>query len=234
MRIGIFQVAPEHPTLTPKYGLDADNFKDLFLNQDSSLEFHTYMILDGDKPTAIDECDAYLVTGSPHGVYEDHDYISEVSCFARDTAKTKPIIGVCFGHQLLGQAFGGKVEKSKKGWGVGIERYQMKRRPDWLTGNVDGLQTIAMHQDQVIKPPRNSQTIAGNNFCPHGMLQIGENVLTLQTHPEMKEGMARDLICDRIVRIGEETAARALKSLDQINQRDLIAATFLDFIKSRN
>jgi len=234
MKLGIFQVAPNRPELTPKYGLDAVNFMALLKPHDETIDFHIYMTLEGDWPADVDDCDAYLVTGSPHAVYEDHDYIDDLCRFCRTAAKQKPLIGICYGHQLFAHAFGGRVEKSPKGWGVGIERYQFSTGPAWLPPGISSLQTIAMHQDQVVTPPPGAVTIAGNDFCPYGMLQIGENILTLQTHPEMKTEMARDLIKNRIDRIGEERAKRALSSLELPNERALIGSILVTFLKSRH
>ena len=233
MRIGIFQTAPENPALTPKFGLDADNFIDLLTAVENSLTFQVYHSLTGESPDHVDDCDAYLITGSPHGVYDQLDYMDKIADFTRAAVDKKPFIGVCFGHQLLSHAFGGKVEKSNKGWGVGIHRYKITNRPDWLDLDIDGVQTIAMHQDQVISPPPDARIIAGNDFCPNGLLQFAENVLTIQTHPEMKDGKARDLIDLRRVKIGAAKAAQALTSLEDINEAELIAKVFLTFLNSR-
>jgi GMP synthase-like glutamine amidotransferase len=233
MRIGIFQAAPENPALTPKHGSEADNFIDLLAVTDSSLTFRIYYSLAGESPDHVDDCDAYLITGSPHGVYDQLDYMHNIGNFAHAAVQKKPFIGVCFGHQLLAHAFGGKVEKSDKGWGVGIHRYEITDRPDWLDLEINGLQTIAMHQDQVTFSPPGAKVIAGSSFCPNGLLQFAENVLTLQTHPEMKEGKARDLIDIRSEKIGAAKSAEALKSLEYDNEAELIARVFLKFLNSR-
>ena len=87
----------------------------------SDLEFVYYQVQQGELPLFLDECDAYVVTGSKAGAYEDHDWIEPLSNWIVEAAQAEiKMLGVCFGHQVIAQALGGKVEMSNKGWGVGV------------------------------------------------------------------------------------------------------------------
>ena len=63
-------------------------------------------------PEGIHDADGWLITGSRHGAYEDHPWIPPLEEFIRDAyAAQVPLVGICFGHQIIAQAMGGKVEK---------------------------------------------------------------------------------------------------------------------------
>ncbi|MEM9988211.1 MAG: gamma-glutamyl-gamma-aminobutyrate hydrolase family protein, partial [Pseudomonadota bacterium] len=67
-----------------------------------------------------------MITGSPAGVYEDHPWIAPLEDSIREwTWQNHPVVGICFGHQIMAQALGGMVQKSDRGWGVGLHTYNM-------------------------------------------------------------------------------------------------------------
>jgi len=152
-------------------------------------EFSSFAVLDGVFPPDIDTCDGWLITGSRHGVYEDHEWIPPLEAFIRAChARNKPLVGVCFGHQIIAQALGGRVEKFSGGWIVGRQEYD-------FDGEVVVLN--AWHQDQVLRPPRDARTIARHPHCAHAALAIGGHILTIQPHPEYEDAILNDLITTR-------------------------------------
>ena len=107
--------------------------------------FQTFSVMDGEFPSGPQDADGWLITGSKHGAYEDHAWIPPLEELIRDINITgKPMIGVCFGHQIIAQALGGKVEKFAGGWSVGRTEYTMDGRTVALN---------AWHQDQVTRLP---------------------------------------------------------------------------------
>lgn len=145
MKIGILQTGRSPDSLSETHG-DYDDFFKRFLDG-RGFEFETYLALDGELPNAPTEADGWLITGSKFGVYEGYEWISPLedflrACFAADV----PMVGVCFGHQILAQALGGKVEKFAGGWSVGPQKYDSDILGDQLL--------IAWHQDQVVERPR--------------------------------------------------------------------------------
>lgn len=157
--------------------------------------FQSYLVVDGVFPDRVDDHDAYLITGSRHGVYEDHHWIPKLEAFIRDIALSKAaLVGICFGHQIIAQALGGKVEKSVKGWGCGLHDYDLLEPPTWMGQSSARFSIPVSHQDQVVAPPPGAKVLGGNNFCPYGFLQVGENVLSMQCHPEMTRDFASRLI----------------------------------------
>jgi len=140
MKIGILQAGHSPPELAKEFG-DYDKFFRRFLGG-NGFEFVTYPVVDDVFPSSIDEADGWLVTGSKFGVYEGHAWIATLEDFLRESfAAEKPIVGICFGHQILAQALGGKVEKFDGGWSVGVESYQFEGRSEDVKPCWPGIRT---------------------------------------------------------------------------------------------
>ena len=184
MKIGILQTGSPPDEMKPVHGDYDDLFKRLLAGRD--FDFDTYRVFEGELPTAVDAADGWLITGSRYGVYEDHPWIPPLEEFLRRTyAAGVPIVGVCFGHQILAQALGGKVEKFAGGWSVGPAEY--------LTVTGQKHRIISWHQDQVIRLPVGAQTIASSAFCEHAVVAYGDRALTVQPHPEFTARFFADL-----------------------------------------
>lgn len=176
-----------------------------------------YDVIDGVFPEGVREADGWLVTGSPAAVYEDHGWIPPLEAFVRAAADHRPVLGICFGHQLVAQAFGGRVVKSERGWGLGLHRYDVFEPQPWL-GARPTLDLLAMHQDQVVEPPPGAKILAGNAHCPIAMLEIGARVLGVQGHPEFDPHFAGLLLEFRRENLGPGVED-AEKTLNQPRHR---------------
>lgn len=178
------------------------------------LAFREWDVFDGAFPDAASDADAYIVTGSPAGVYEDWAWIPPLEDFVRAAAETRPVLGICFGHQLLAQAFGGTVVRAEQGWGLGLQRYAIHAPQNWLS-ETDELRLLAMHQDQVVVPPPGARVFAGNDFCAIAGYTIGERVIGIQGHPEFTPAFARGLYDMREHKLSGEAVIRAKASIDE-------------------
>lgn len=160
-------------------------------------EFQTWEVVDNQFPDGPDDADAWLITGSRHGVYEDHTWLPPLEALIRQIRDSgKPMVGVCFGHQIIAQALGGKVEKFAGGWATGRQRYDM--------GGAD-VQLNAWHQDQVVLRPEGARVLAGNDFCENAMLAYGDHILTVQPHPEFTATVIEGLLTHRAKGVVPET-----------------------------
>ncbi|MBR0775595.1 type 1 glutamine amidotransferase [Bradyrhizobium diazoefficiens] len=198
-----------------RHGSFPDMFERMVRAEDPSAEIDIVSIPNGDALPDPHELDAVLITGAAAGVYDGLDWIAPLEDFVRKAHANKtPMVGVCFGHQLIAQALGGTVRKSEKGWGIGRHVYRVT--PD--NGVVGGEQVAvaASHQDQVIEAPRDAQTILSSDFTPHaGLLYANGTTLTVQPHPEFDAGFAQVCVDLRDGKAPDDVVAAARASLAQ-------------------
>lgn len=237
MKVGILEVGFCNPTMEPKYGLYPPLFPNLIAASDPSIECRGYRVLEGVFPQSPGECDGWLITGSKFGVYDDLPWLPRVRAFIEECyALGAPMIGVCFGHQLLADTLGGRAEKSTKGWGTGVHRYAVRNDPAWFGVPIGELSLHAMHQDQVTATPPDARVLASSDFCPAAALAYGPpgdvRAISVQGHPEFDETFERDLILSRRgVGLPTEIADAALDSLGAPVDAAAMADWFVAFLK---
>jgi GMP synthase-like glutamine amidotransferase len=190
------------------------SFQNFFAQVPHQLTLIEYRITEGDFPATVTACDAYLVTGSPQGVYDQEPWIGALADFLRRsyTAGQK-LVGICFGHQMLAHTLGGHAEKAAGGWGMGLHRFVINATPGWMTPTLTQGQLYFCHQDQVMRLPANAQRLAGNAFCPNAIFVIGDQVLGIQGHPEFSTAFMALLIDALGEQAGATVAAQAAASL---------------------
>ena len=170
-------------------------FRQHFLAIDSNIRFTDFNVDKGDLPSSVNQCDVWLVNGSPAGAYQDIDWIHQLSDFIKqlDSAK-KPTFGICFGHQLMAQALGGKVELSLKGWGLGISHNTVVANTTFMQPQATNIDVMVFHQDQVVQLPKGSQVLVTSDFCPNCMVQHNDHMLSIQVHPEFNTQMVEGIL----------------------------------------
>ena len=189
MRIGILQTGQSPDMLRAEMGDYPDMFATLLAGR--GLEFRTYHVEAMEFPKDVHECEGWLITGSRHGAYDDLPFIPPLEDFIRRVwAAHVPMIGVCFGHQIIAQALGGKVEKFAGGWSVGATEYALRDGSGSLRLN-------AWHQDQVTVRPEGTTVLASSPFCENAILAYGDRALTIQPHPEFTAAFIKGLIDTR-------------------------------------
>jgi len=174
MLIGILQTGLAPDGLAQRFGEYPAMLKQLLAGH--GFAYRTYSVVNGELPIRETECDGWLITGSRHGAYEEHFWIPPLEHLIRNAfAAHVPVVGICFGHQIVAQAMGGRVEKYAGGWAVGATDYDFDGEPITLN---------AWHQDQVVDLPKGAKVIASNDFCANAALLYGTDALTIQAHPE--------------------------------------------------
>lgn len=234
--IGILETGIPPEGYAEKYGSYPQMFQQLLNDSDAQLDFRFYQVLEGEIPTDPSLCDAWLITGSKFGVYEEHSWIPPLSELVRQAYQADiPVVGICFGHQLVVQALGGKVIKSEKGWSLGVAQYQIKQKAPWMRDAPETFSIQAYHQDQVIELPSDTQVIAASDFCPYAALNIADKVITFQGHPEFSSTYIKALLTNRrdLGLLPVDQSTQAIEKIETPNQRHQVADWICQFIRTK-
>lgn len=194
MRIAVLEPGAPPPNLLPRFG-GYGGMVAAMLGE--GFEVKTFDICAGCWPES-QGWDGYVITGSSSGVYDPDPWIPDLKAWVLRTAGSAPMIGICFGHQLMAEAFGGRVVKSPKGWGVGLHTYDLATVAAWMPEEARTLSLPVSHQDQVVEIGGGAQVLGGSEFCPFGFLAWPDlRAVSLQPHPEFDPAYAEALIVTR-------------------------------------
>lgn len=234
MKVGLLECDHVREEFRPIAGDYRDMFPALFMPLAPDWEFVFYDVANGQFPASVDECEVYLCTGSKSSVYDDEPWIHALKAFVQQIKTHQKIfLGVCFGHQMLAEALGGKVQKSAVGWCVGIHEFTLQKpMPAWMTPLKERLNLLMMCQDQVHQLPPDSTVLASADDCPVAMFRVGERMLGVQAHPEFPLLYEEALMRSRVERIGAEKTAKGVESLTLPLHSTQMAQWMVAFVKS--
>ena len=230
MKLGILKTGAP-PKGVSQFGSYPDMFRRL-LGEDA-YDYRVFAVDEGQWPERPEACDAYLVTGSSSGVYDPTPWIGELMDFLNAAKGRAALVGICFGHQVMAQAFGGQVIKSPKGWGVGEQTYAVLRREPWMDEAAQ-IRLPGSHQDQVVEKPPAAEVIAASEFSPFGALAYrNQPAISFQLHPEFQPEYAIALIENRRGRLfSDEQADRAIASYQTPDDRARVGGWIREFLRT--
>ena len=195
MKIGILETGLIRDELASRFDPYPVMFERLLNHAGLDLEYVAYSPVRGQMPASIDDCDGWLITGSRHGVYEQLDWMVSLQEFIRELARAgRPLIGVCFGHQIMAEALGGRVVKSDLGWKVGLQNYRLDKGFDWMREQPASVAIHAWHQDQVVDCPPSAEVFLSAPDCAYAGLSYGDTMISVQAHPEIEADYERALL----------------------------------------
>ena len=205
MKVGLLECDHVRDDLLPIAGDYRQMFADLFNRHAPQLELASFDARNGEFPASVDACEAFVCTGSRFSAYDQDDWIQELKGFIRQLRDAnKPFVGICFGHQVLAEALGGKVEKAEQGWGIGVHGLNVVKHETWMQPEQISCGIQYSHRDQVTRLPENSVLLGESDHCPVAMFQVGETMLGVQGHPEFPAAYTEALVRGRADLIGTE------------------------------
>ena len=224
-----FLLCDTYPGLLPE-GIPSHEsmFFNLFRPINPDLTFDIYRVMDGELPEQFESETLYLIPGSNNAAYDDLPWIQALQEWIRKaTVQKVPLVGICFGHQLIAQALGGCVERFDGGWGVGIREMEVLDEDMLPYFPNRKMRLIVNHHDQVMQLPEGATPLATSDFCRYDGFRIGHHILTFQGHPEFTVDYERHLILNHSDNEDSTVKQRALKTLEEMEPQGEVVARFL-------
>lgn len=214
MRVGLLlcdHVRPGFRTIAGDY---PDFFARFFADQ-PGIDLVPFDLTVGEFPIDLDECDAWITTGSRYSVYEDIPWIVNLADLVRrlDRERRK-LVGVCFGAQMIGHALGGKVARAPVGWQAGIKETRLSAHEPWMLPPADTFQILHMNGDQILTSPDRIRVLGSSDGIPVSLIAVGDHSIGFQGHPEF--GLAYSAVlmeARRGILIPDEVVDSGLSSL---------------------
>lgn len=234
MKLTILQTGEVPPALRDRFGPYPPMFERMFAEAGFDLTFETVRVFDGEALPDPATLAAALVTGSAAGVYDDYPWLEPLRNFIRRAyAVRTPILGICFGHQVMADALGGDVRKSDKGWGLGRHVYTVSgTHPGLLADDEAQVAVACSHQDQVIVPPREAEVFLSSEFTPNaGLIYRNGAAVSVQPHPEFTDDYALALAELRRGRAPDQVVDTAIASISLPSDSGKVAGFLGAFLR---
>ncbi|MCO6056706.1 gamma-glutamyl-gamma-aminobutyrate hydrolase family protein [Pseudomonas sp. MOB-449] len=167
----------------------------------------------GEALPAPDAFDGYILSGSKYSAYERAPWMLDLIAFLQTLkARAIPIFGICFGHQIMADAYGGQTTKARNGWGVGAQHYEYAE-----DAGPSAAAAYIFHQDQVTTLPPGATCIGGSFHCLNGVISYDFPALSVQYHPEFTAGYIHALATKfRGSLLPEAVSQGALDSIERL------------------
>lgn len=232
MKLTIIEAGRVPAPLDARFESYPDMFRAMFDASGLPFTYEVISACDGAELPDPAGLEGIVITGSPAGVYEDHAWLEPLRAFIRKAhAARTPMLGICFGHQIMAEALGGEVRKSEKGWGMGRHRYRVVERPCFMADAPETLAIACSHQDQVIVPPPGAEVVLASEFAPHaGLFYDTGQALSFQPHPEFRDEFALELAQLRRGRAPDAVVDRAVASFAEASDSALLRDYIARFI----
>ncbi len=232
MKIGILECDCVNENLQNDFKDYPYMFIESFNTLGAGFEYKIYNVTNNHLPVNIDECDAYIMTGSRASANDDDAWIPELEEFICSCQKQeKKLVGICFGHQLMAKALGGKVVLSDSGWGIGLIKSKVLQKKSWMEPSLSQFNMIICHKDQVIRISEDTELLVSNDHCTNFIFQCGENMLGIQGHPEFSKDFCRALMKVRADSIPDDRLEAGYNSLSDNPDNQILMQWIVNFLQ---
>ncbi|RAO69754.1 uncharacterized protein BHQ10_005766 [Talaromyces amestolkiae] len=242
LRIAVLECDTPVDKVKARFGTYGDIFKLLLgtgastlegLNAQSHLEITKWDIVNGTDYPNLEDIDAILLTGSKHDSFADVPWINKLveftqQVYAQDRVR---LIGICFGHQIIGRALGVPVGRSDIGWEIAVCDVNLTEKGKELFGK-EKLSIQQMHKDIVAAYPKEVTPLGSSPRCAVQGMYIARKLITVQGHPEFNGEIMTEILTLRNQQgiFSDEQYNEALKRADIAHDGIAIAAAFLKFL----
>ena len=237
MRIGILVCSTDSSGFSEQYPNDGEKFVALLQPLRPDWSFHAVAVNENVLPGLVSDHDAYIVTGSPKSNQADDDWVERLHGFIRklDAARV-PTVGICFGHQAIALALGGRVqenpgENETERFHAGIATVQVNEREPWMEPWRERLRLFCAHGEQVTNLPSQARLLGWNHRCPVAMLGVGDHMMAVEFHPESYRDFMRAMVVSRSGELDEGFVEEKLAEIEGETDGPLFAQWMVRFLE---
>jgi len=195
-------------------------------------DYHFFDIFNGEFPD-IAVFDAFVYSGSPSSVNDNDAWLTGMFDYIRTVfAAEKPQVGLCFGHQAIAKALGGRVDYSPLGWSIGTVATDYTDHTEWMSPALPTLRLFASHNEQVLQLPAGARLLAKTAECPHAAFSIDNRVFATQHHPEMEKAFVEHIVQIESASLTPAQIAKFTQSMVQPDDSKVFAGWIAQFIEN--
>ncbi|XP_009767796.1 gamma-glutamyl peptidase 5 [Nicotiana tabacum] len=177
-----------------------------------------FRVANGEFPAddEIGEYNGFVITGSCNDAHGNDLWICKLlNLLKKIDSMKKKVLGICFGHQILGRSLGGVIERATTGWDIGVTTVNLSKSKLFNTLNLPAfMQVIECHRDEIRELPPKAEVMAWSNKTGIEMFRYGDHIMGIQGHPEYTKDILLHLI-------------------DRLLQRNLIEESIADVAKAK-